>query len=180
MSLACEFVPSRRLFLPRHLCFACAHVWALGAESTPHLLGALRHACQALAVPCQLLHPEPTHLPPPPDGRASERRGDEDEALDWYEKAVDLDPKCWRALFHVGKISLQFGWAADAADYFKQVAGIEPSHAPTQAFLKLLDESGADLDDLGAGAGDDDETAEGELPVIELPDLPPGMGDIKL
>ena len=121
MSLACEFVPSRRLFLPRHLCFACAHVWALGAESTPHLLGALRHACQALAVPCQLLHPEPTHLPPPPDGRASERRGDEDEALDWYEKAVDLDPKCWRALFHVGKISLQFGWAADAADYFKQV-----------------------------------------------------------
>ena len=117
-------------------------------------------------------------------GRQSSRRlaaaWREDEALDWYEKAVDLDPKCWRALFHVGKISLQFGWAADAADYFKQVAAIEPSHAPTQAFLKLLDESGADLDDLGAGAGDDDETTEGELPVIELPDLPPGMGDIKL
>ena len=108
----------------------------------------------------------------------AERRGEEDEALDSYEKAVDLDPRCWRALFHVGKISLQFGWAADAADYFKQVAAIEPSHAPTQAFLKLLDESGADLD--FASGEDEDEASDDALPVIDLPDLPPGIGDVKL
>lgn len=118
-----------------------------------------------LDAPCFPLH------------REAERRGEEDEALDSYEKAVDLDPNCWRALFHVGKISLQFGWAADAADYFKQVAAIEPSHAPTKAFLKLLDESGSDLD---FSADDDEDEDDESLPVIELPDLPPGIGDIKL
>ena len=59
------------------------------------------------------------------------------------------------------------------------MAAIEPSHAPTQAFLKLLDESGADLESVG----DDDDTDADDadsMPVIEVPDLPPGIDDIKL
>ena len=36
-----------------------------------------------------------------------------------YEKAVAIDPECWRALFHVGKISLHFGWVGDSVDYVR-------------------------------------------------------------
>ena len=52
-------------------------------------------------------------------GLSAERRDQQDEALDEYEKAVAIDPECWRALFHVGKISLQFCWVADSVDYVR-------------------------------------------------------------
>ena len=105
-------------------------------------------------------------------GIAAEARGSDeyDAALDEYDAAVMLDPQCWRALFHTGKIALSFGWITDAVDYFRQVAEINPDHAPTQALLDKLDELEIDVDELEEAAAPPDEGP----PTIELPD---GMGD---
>ena len=40
-------------------------------------------------------------------GVAREHAGEIDEALDAYERVLDAEPENWRALFHVGKISMQ-------------------------------------------------------------------------
>ena len=71
-------------------------------------------------------------------GVAAERQGTEEEALDAYQAALDLDPACWRALFHVGKIALQFGSVDDAVSYLERVREINPSHEPTCRFLDGL------------------------------------------
>ena len=90
------------------------------------------------------------------------------------------------ALFHTGKVALSFGWPADAVDYFRQVAEINPSHAPTQAFLSRLAEAGVDVDAWQAGEdvdGDGDDAGSAAVvveppPLLELPD---GLSDdIKL
>ena len=39
-------------------------------------------------------------------GVALEKRGEAEAALDAYEAVLEGDPKHWRALFHVGKISM--------------------------------------------------------------------------
>ena len=116
-------------------------------------------------------------------GVEAERRDAQDEALEQYEAAVDADPKCWRALFHTGKIALSFGWPADAVDYFQQVAEINPSHAPTQAFLAKLEEAAIDVQewqDANAGAGGDAADDNDEPAPSELPDMPKEMRDFKL
>ena len=124
-------------------------------------------------------------------GVAMERRDEQDEALDEYETALAVDPKCWRALFHTAKIALAFGWPADAVDYFKQVAEINPSHAPTKAFLKGLAELDVDVDEWqeenkqirsqsplggGGGGGGGAPPEDAPVPVVEVPDLPEGFG----
>ena len=101
-------------------------------------------------------------------GLEAEHRDAQDEALDEYEAAVALDPQCWRALFHVGKIALQYGWAEDAIEYFRRVATINPEHAPTQAFLARLEEMGVDADEVG------------EVAPPETLELPDGINDIQL
>ena len=114
-------------------------------------------------------------------GVEAERRDAQDDALEQYELALEVDPKCWRALFHTGKIALSFGWPSDAVDYFKQVAEINPAHAPTQAFLARLEEAGIDVEDWQAGKdvdGSDDDGEEGQPPAA--PDMPEGMSDFKL
>lgn len=109
-------------------------------------------------------------------GVAAERRDAQDEALEHYEAAVDVDARCWRALFHTGKIALSFGWPADAVDYFRQVGEINPSHAPTQAFLARLEETDIDVQEWQDGPSEPaDEPSD--MPVIDLPD---GLGDFKL
>ena len=124
-------------------------------------------------------------------GVAAERRDEQDDALGHYDDAVTIDPKCWRALFHTGKIALAFGWPADAVGYFQQVAEINPSHAPTQAFLARLEEAnidlnawqrGEDVDGDGGAAGEaaSEAEAEDEVEPPAVPDLPDEMGDFKL
>lgn len=121
-------------------------------------------------------------------GVAAERRDEQGEALDEYEAAVAIDAECWRALFHTAKIALAFGYPSDAVAYFEQVAEINPSHAPTKAFLKGLAEMGVNVDEwqeenqqIRSGGGSDGPAAADEpMPVIELPDLPEGFGDFKL
>jgi len=92
-------------------------------------------------------------------GVAAERRMDEDVALDEYETAIDLDPKCWRALFHVGKIALAFGAIDMGIEHFRKVAEINPEHAATKAFLTSFDAS-------PAAEAEDDEDEE-NLPLPE-------------
>ena len=111
-------------------------------------------------------------------GVAAERRDAQDEALDAYEACLDADPKFWRALFHVGKISLAFGWPADAVEYFRQVAEINPEHAPTQAFIARLNEADIDVDKWQSGDLNED-TAGDDAPA-STPDLPDGINDVKL
>ena len=113
-------------------------------------------------------------------GIAAERRDAQDEALDHYESAVNVDPKCWRALFHTGKIALSFGWPADAVDYFRQVAEINPSHAPTQAFLARLEEAGIDVQAWQDGDLEKNEDGDDDLPPQAPLDVPDEMGDFKL
>jgi tetratricopeptide (TPR) repeat protein len=105
-------------------------------------------------------------------GVEAERRDAEDEALEQYEAALAIDPKFWRALFHVGKICLLNGWTADAVDYLEQVAAINPGHMPTVAFLARY----------GDEELTDEEAVTSPLPLpevhIELPkngELPEGL-----
>ena len=164
---------------------AVAHTSSGDVElAAPHAFAALTEAGQAAAQP-------PPSEDPQADaemhfclGLEAEKRDAQDEALDAYEKAVELDPECWRALFHVGKISLQFGWVADSVDYFKKVRYINPSHQPTQRFLTLLEESGVDAEDLGTGSGGgdgggdgpEDDSGAGGSGSIDMPPMPPGVG----
>ena len=113
-------------------------------------------------------------------GLAAERRDAQDEALDAYEACLDADPKFWRALFHVGKISLAFGWPADAVEYFRQVAEINPEHAPTQAFIARLDEADIDVDKWQSGDLKEEEDTAGDDAPPSTPDLPDGINDVKL
>lgn len=78
-------------------------------------------------------------------GVAAERRDDEDEALSEYETALSLDPKCWRALFHVGKIALACGAIDMGIEQFRKVQSINPDHAATNAFLATYDASSASV-----------------------------------
>ena len=112
-------------------------------------------------------------------GVGAERRDAQDEALEHYEAAVEVDPKCWRALFHTGKIALSFGWPADAVDYFQQVKQINPSHEPTQAFLARLEEAGIDVQAWQDGDLRDDENSAESPPQAPL-DLPNGLNDFEL
>ena len=109
-------------------------------------------------------------------GVAAERRDEEDEALDQYEEAIALDPKCWRALFHVGKIAIAFGAIDMGIDHFRQVQAINADHAPTNAFLDRFDASAA-ADEADAAEGEG-EPEEAEADVAELPPelpLPDGL-----
>eukprot|EP00324_Dicrateria_rotunda_P004985 CAMPEP_0206160662 /NCGR_PEP_ID=MMETSP1474-20131121/6976_1 /ASSEMBLY_ACC=CAM_ASM_001110 /TAXON_ID=97495 /ORGANISM="Imantonia sp., Strain RCC918" /LENGTH=198 /DNA_ID=CAMNT_0053562135 /DNA_START=15 /DNA_END=608 /DNA_ORIENTATION=+ len=71
-------------------------------------------------------------------GVACEHRDEQEEALDAYEAVLDADPDYWRALFHVGKISLQVGWVADAKEYFERALAIEPTHLATIEIVQRL------------------------------------------
>ena len=114
-------------------------------------------------------------------GVDAEKRDAQDEALEQYERALVLDPKCWRALFHTGKIALSFGWAADAVDYFRQVETINPEFLPAQAFLSKLDEAGVDVDRWQAGEDvDGDDAADEEQSPPEAPGMPEGMKDFTI
>ena len=112
-------------------------------------------------------------------GVAAERRSAEDEALDEYEAALALEPRNWRVLFHVGKISLMFGWVDDAIDYFRQVAEINPEHAPTAAFLSTFDDEDDDEDSplglLSRSGGEVPDT--GLPPSLDGLPLPDGIDD---
>ena len=118
-------------------------------------------------------------------GVAAERRDAQDDALEQYEAALAVDPNFWRALFHTGKIALTFGWPADAVDYFQQVAAINPSHAPTQAFLAKLEEAGVNVQEwqeenkaAKEKEAEDDSGGGGEVPVIDVPELGPDFGKL--
>lgn len=66
---------------------------------------------------------------------------------------------------------------------FKEVSRINPAHAPTRAFLKLLDEvskSGVEVDALGTGGGGGASDGDDAPAVPATPPLPDGIGDIKL
>lgn len=110
-------------------------------------------------------------------GVEAERRDAEDEALDEYDAALSIDPGYWRALFHVAKICLMNGWTADAVDYLKQVAAINPSHEPTVAFLARYQEEGASSSAEDAPSNDD-AVGQEPPPAVELPTdgtLPEGL-----
>lgn len=110
------------------------------------------HARAALAAGCS--EPEQAAEMHFVLGLAAERRDDEDVALGHYEDAIVLDAKCWRALFHVGKIAISFGAVDMGIEYLRKVQAINPDHAPTDAFLTSLDALQSDDDDDNA-----DETA---------------------
>ena len=124
-------------------------------------------------------------------GVAREHAGEVEDALDAYEMVLDAEPKNWRALFHVGKISmqarapcapqrprtratlwlshrsppsLQVGWVDDAREYFEQVLEIEPEHLATREIVERLRQ--IDQDTVG------DALAEEMAPETELPPMP--------
>ena len=104
-------------------------------------------------------------------GVAYERGQDEDEALAQYEAALDLNPDNWRALFHVGKIALNFGAIEMGIEHLRKVSTINPDHAPTRAFLATFDASDPiasdddDEDEESVAAAED--AAEEHLPLPE-------------
>ena len=55
-------------------------------------------------------------------GIAKEQQDVQEEALDAYETALELDPQCWRALFHVGKSQ----WCRDP---FERASPLSSTHA---------------------------------------------------
>eukprot|EP00326_Haptolina_ericina_P012814 CAMPEP_0181225046 /NCGR_PEP_ID=MMETSP1096-20121128/31472_1 /TAXON_ID=156174 ORGANISM="Chrysochromulina ericina, Strain CCMP281" /NCGR_SAMPLE_ID=MMETSP1096 /ASSEMBLY_ACC=CAM_ASM_000453 /LENGTH=208 /DNA_ID=CAMNT_0023318211 /DNA_START=12 /DNA_END=638 /DNA_ORIENTATION=+ len=100
-------------------------------------------------------------------GVALEKRGEAEAALDAYEAVLEGDPKHWRALFHVGKISMSVGWVEDAREYFEQVLEIEPSHLPTQEIVERLKQLDTEL--VGEALSQcEDEPA----PPVDMPPMP--------
>lgn len=75
-------------------------------------------------------------------GLAAEYAGDQELALTEYEACLETDAKFWRAMFHVAKIALSYGFTDTGVDYLRQCAEINPAHAPTKAFLSRLEEAG--------------------------------------
>lgn len=109
-------------------------------------------------------------------GVEAERRNEEAEALEAYEDCLNVDPQCWRALFHIGKICLVNGWTEDAVDYLEQVAAINPEHKPTRLFLDRFGAAVAASSEKVSPA--DNAVSQPQNPAIELPtngSLPEGL-----
>ncbi len=111
-------------------------------------------------------------------GVAAEARGEQEVALDHYETAISLEPRCWRAMFHVGKVAMQYGEYDTACEYFQQTAAVNPEHAPTAAFLARLKELGDDGIAWRTGAAD--EQGEDAPPPPDTPPLPDGLSDFEM
>jgi len=75
-------------------------------------------------------------------GYAAECQGDDDTALEEYDKAIDLDQMHWRAFFRAGNVALNNNVHESAYEYFETVQEIKPDHKPTKMFFDNLRKKG--------------------------------------
>ncbi|HLW79160.1 MAG TPA: tetratricopeptide repeat protein [Terriglobia bacterium] len=64
------------------------------------------------------------------------------EAIPWYQRALDLDPKNVNARTDLGTAYFSLGQAADAVREYRQSLEVDPSHQPTLYNLALVNLEG--------------------------------------
>jgi len=70
-------------------------------------------------------------------GSISSIRRDQLGAMDWFEKALDLDPKNTYALGNTGLVFAQMGLAGEAVKYFSEAVQFEPNRPSYKAYLAI-------------------------------------------
>lgn len=66
-----------------------------------------------------------------------------DEAIPWYQQALDLDPKNVNARTDLGTAYFSLGRAADAVREYRKSLEVDPRHQPTLYNLALVNLEGA-------------------------------------
>ena len=59
----------------------------------------------------------------------------EEQAISMYSSVIEMNPRDTRALFNLGEIFREKDLLPDAAAHYRRALSVDPSHAPTRAFL---------------------------------------------